>query len=485
MSGTIVWFQLDLRLDDQPALAFAAAAGEPVIPVHCHDPRREGRWAAGGASRWWLHRSLAALDGVLQAKGSRLTLRTGDAVRELLAVAKETGATGIAFTARHEPWARDMERELQQAAAPRGVALHRFQSALLFDPQAIRTDGGLAYKVFTPFWKRCLAQAPPPAAAPAPRRLAAPASWPAGASLQDLRLLDGRPWIEGLAAQWTPGEAGGAALVRRFLDGSLEGYESARDRPSEPGTSRLSPHLHFGEISPRRLWHAIDARRRAAAPSLHASVEKFRDELGWREFAHHVLTHFPRTAEEPLRPEFRRFPWSDRPEHLRAWRRGRTGYPLVDAGMRQLRATGWMHNRVRMVVASFLVKHLRQHWLRGAEWFWNELVDADLASNTMGWQWSAGCGADAAPYFRIFNPVLQGERFDPGGDYVRRWVPELAALPARFIHAPWTAPAGELRAAGVVLGEHYPRPIVDHAAARAEALAALAAVSGAEGSTHE
>ncbi|MCE9619058.1 MAG: DNA photolyase family protein [Planctomycetes bacterium] len=473
MSGTIVWFQLDLRLDDQPALAFAAATGEPVIPVYCLDDVRAGRWAVGGASRWWLHQSLCALSRSLEAKGSRLILRRGDAVKELMALAKESGATAIAYNRRYEPWAAELEVALKAAAQSRSISLHRFQSSLMFNPDEIRTGGDLAYKVFTPFWKTCRALPSPEQPRPAPRKLVPPKFWPRSLALAKLKLMPDKAWISGLAAEWTPGEAGAAAHLRSFLKRSVGAYGKGRDLPAVPGTSRLSPHLHFGELSPRRAWHALETRLKGESKPFRGNAEKFRAELGWREFGYHILANFPRTAEEPLRTEFKKFPWRSNHGQLRAWQRGRTGYPLIDAGMRQLWATGWMHNRVRMNVSSFLVKHLRQHWLRGTEWFWETLVDADLASNTLGWQWSAGCGADAAPYFRIFNPVLQGEKFDSKGDYVRRWVPELKNLSSEFIHQPWAASPDALRNAGIILGVNYPQPIVDHATARAEALAAL------------
>jgi deoxyribodipyrimidine photo-lyase len=280
---------------------------------------------------------------------------------------------------------------------------------------------------------------------------------------------------------WTPGAAGAHARLAAFVAGPIRGYAESRDIPGVQGTSMLSPHLHFGELSPREAWHAAGDLLPGAGAAVTKNVEKFRAELGWREFGHHVLANFPRTAEDPLRPEFRRFPWREDAAKLRAWQRGRTGYPFVDAGMRELWHTGWMHNRVRMVVASFLVKHLLMHWMHGAEWFWDTLVDADLANNTLGWQWAGGCGADAAPYFRIFNPVTQGEKFDGAGDYIRRWVPELAKVPSEHLHAPWEAPPLALAAAGVTLGETYPRPIVDHVAARADALAALSAISAKPG----
>jgi deoxyribodipyrimidine photo-lyase len=333
--------------------------------------------------------------------------------------------------------------------------------------------------VYTPFWKSLLAALAPARPVAAPSRLAALRAAPRSDTLADLGLLPQVRWFETLATHWKPGESGAAALLAAFLETALTGYSGDRDRPDRAGTSRLSPHLHFGEISPRQIWHALaDAAARHGPDTASWRSGKFIAEVGWREFAHHLLFHFPHTPLEPLRGEFAKFEWADAPAQLEAWQRGRTGIPLVDAGMRELWATGWMHNRVRMIAASFLVKNLRLPWQHGARWFWDTLVDADLASNTLGWQWSAGCGADAAPYFRVFNPVTQGRRFDPEGTYVRRWIPELAALDAQHIHAPWECDAATLRSAGATLGVDYPLPIVDLKASRAAALAAFAKLRG-------
>jgi deoxyribodipyrimidine photo-lyase len=317
---------------------------------------------------------------------------------------------------------------------------------------------------------------------PAPTKLAASEKWPASLALGELRIEPRIPWDTGMRKSWSPGAAGAAREIERFLADGLEDYTTERDRPDHAGTSRLSPFLHFGEIGPRQVWYAVRRATRERHPRKHKEIaEPFLRQLVWREFAHHLLYHYPNTVTEPLREEFAAFPWHEDPLGLRAWQRGATGYPYIDAGMRQLWTTGWMHNRVRMAVASFLVKDLLIPWQLGAQWFWDTLVDADLANNTLGWQWTAGCGADAAPFFRIFNPVGQGERFDPEGSYVRQWVPELAKLPGEWIHKPWEAPAGVLQAAGVELGETYPRPIVDHAAARKRALEALRTITGKRG----
>jgi deoxyribodipyrimidine photo-lyase len=343
----------------------------------------------------------------------------------------------------------------------------------------VTNQQGRAFQVFTAYWRACAKLPRPSAPTAAPRRVPAPTVWPASVSLGDLALEPSIDWAGGLRAAWKPGVRGAAGKLRQFLNEGFTSYTTGRDRPDLAGTSRLSPHLHFGEISPRQVWHALRSRLvKSRSANADAAAQAYLRDLGWREFAHHLLLHFPRTVAEPLRPQFARFPWSRDTRSLRAWQRGRTGYPIVDAGMRELWTTGWMHNRVRMIVASFLVKHLLIDWRAGAAWFWDTLVDADLANNTLGWQWVAGCGADAAPYFRIFNPVLQGRKFDPDGGYVRRWVPELAALPPEWIHAPWEAPQAVRGSASVRLGEHYPRPIVDHRFARDRALRALRSIRG-------
>ncbi len=465
METTLVWFRQDLRLADNPALHAAAQRGA-VVPVYVWSPDEEAPWAPGGALRVWLHQSLAALDESLRAMGSRLILREGPAEQALFAIARETGATAVYWNRQYEPAAIARDKTIKAALNAAGIRAESFKANLLFEPWEVMTGEERPYRVFTPFWNACQGKTEPSEPIPAPDKLKAPAEWPKSLRVDALKLLPTISWDTGISEAWTPGEESAQQRLDTFLNESLMDYDSRRDTPSKETTSLLSPHLHFGEISPRQIWHeckrAAGGRGKAALPYLRQIV--------WREFAHHVLYHFPHTTDAPMRPEFANFPWQRDEKRLRAWQRGRTGYPIVDAGMRQLWTTGWMHNRVRMVVGSFLVKDLHLHWLDGARWFWDTLVDADLANNTFGWQWVAGCGADAAPYFRIFNPVLQGEKFDPKGEYVRRWVPELAALPDKWIHKPWDAPADVLAKAGVELGEQYPNPIVDHAEARAIAL---------------
>jgi deoxyribodipyrimidine photo-lyase len=471
---SIVWFRLDLRLADNLALQAALEQGGAVIPVFIWAPEEEAPWAPGGASNWWLHQSLEALAAQLAAAGSRLVIRRGPTLATLLALAKETGAGAVFWNRRYEPAVVARDVQIKAALQAGGIQFESFRGALLHEPVEVENKSGKPFQVFTPFWKACLNLPAPTAPIPAPKNLPAPSAWPASLPLAELELLPTINWTDGMRAAWQPGRAGAEAELQRFLAGGVLDYGENRNRPDLVGTSRLSPHLHFGEITPREIWHA--ARGFAETRGIDSSTWRgwqFLTEIGWREFAHHLLHHFPHTPQEPLRAEFKRFPWQKNAADLRAWQQGQTGCPLVDAGMRELWATGWMHNRVRMVVASFLVKNLLIAWSPGAHWFWDTLVDADLANNTLGWQWSAGCGADAAPYFRIFNPVSQGEKFDPHGDYVRRWVPELARLPAEWIHQPWAAPAAVLAAAGVELGRTYPKPIVDLASSRAAALAAF------------
>jgi deoxyribodipyrimidine photo-lyase len=456
----VCWFRRDLRLADNPALRAALDSAESVLPVYLWSPDDEGEWAPGAASRWWLHRSLAALDDALRARGSRLVLRAGAAATELPALVAATGAEGVFWNRLYEPALVERDTAIEAQLRRAGVVARSFKSGLLFEPEELETGQGNPFRVFTPFWKAALKR-PEPAAPPgAPGNLKAPPEWPPGALLGDLGLAPQGRWDQGLAACWTPGEDAARERLAAWCGGAIGDYATGRDRPDRAGTSGLSPYLHHGEISPRQAWHAA-AYRRGGLPE--AGIEAWLRELGWREFAHHVLFHFPRTPNEPMNDRYTAFPWRD--EHqdmLDAWQRGLTGIPIVDAGMRQLWATGWMHNRVRMIVASLLVKNIRAPWQAGARWFWDTLVDADLATNTLGWQWIAGSGADAAPYFRIFNPVLQGERFDPLGDYVKRWVPELRALPSRRVHRPWEAPP-----------PGYPPPVVDLRRSRDEALAAL------------
>ena len=477
---TIMWFRQDLRLDDNPALQHACDGGRPVIALYVLDEETPGTWTMGGASTWWLHHSLISLARDLKLRGCTLVLRRGAARDVIKAVVAETGAARVVMSRCYEPWARKLESDVHDDLKAVGVPLKRYVGTLLFDPDLVRTKTGVPYKVYTPFWRQVSATNLRTIVA-APKHVPAPAKLPKSDALATWGLLPTEPdWAGGLREAWTPGEAGASANLDRFLDRGLRDYTDMRNRPDLPGTSKLSPHLHFGEISPAMCWH----RARGFAdgnPKLDKGLETFLKELTWREFSYHLLFHWPTLPEAPFRPEFAKFPWAGTSAQLKAWQRGQTGYPIVDAGMRELWATGWMHNRVRMIVGSFLVKNLLISWRDGEAWFWDCLVDADLASNSASWQWIAGSGADAAPYFRIFNPQKQGETYDPDGAYVRQWVPEIAKLPAKYLHAPWTAPREILNHCGVALGHTYPKPIVDHSETRTAALAAFATIKAGVG----
>lgn len=476
-SASLVWFRLDLRLADNPALQAAIQRGGPVIPIFIHAPEEEAPWQPGGASRWWLHQSLGVLETGLRAAGSKLVFRRGPSFVTLRDLADETGAGAVFWNRRYEPAVVARDAIIREALRARGLEAESFCGSVLHEPWTIQNQSGKPFQVFTPFWRHCLIRPAPAVPLPAPRKLMAPLRWPRSLLLAALALEPRIKWAEGMHAAWEPGAAGAHAQLKRFLATAVANYAADRNRPDHAGTSRLSPHLHFGEITPRQVWHAV--RRHAEAkhiPEATWRTWQFLTEIGWREFAHHLLYHFPRTPVEPLRADFKNFPWRPDATRLKAWQKGCTGYPIVDAGMRELWTTGWMHNRVRMIVASFLVKDLLLSWTEGVRWFWDTLVDADLAQNTLGWQWTAGCGADAAPFFRIFNPVSQGEKFDPCGDYVRRWCPELAKLPDEWLHQPWSAPPEILAAAGLRMGREYPAPLVDHANARKLALEAFARI---------
>lgn len=474
----LVWFRQDLRVADNPALCAAVERGGPVIPVFIWAPEEAGRWSPGAASQQWRHASLTALGAELEKRGSRLILRrgpTGEALDDLVA---ESGASTVFFNRCYEPGAMVRDRSLKSQLEERGIGVVTFNGNLLFEPGSIRNGAGKPYRVFTAFWRACLLRSIAPAGRNVPGKLRAPGKWPRSLELSDLKLEPTTNWAAGLGESWQPGERGAKKQMKRFVQAALQDYPAGRDRPGEVGTSRLSPHLHFGEISPGELWRTVQNLAESGTDDDQSACDAYLRQLGWREFGYHLLYHFPESAEQCLRPEFAAFPWLRDAKALRAWQQGKTGYPLVDAGMRELWQTGWMHNRVRMVAASFLVKHLLLDWRQGAAWFWERLLDADLANNSLGWQWVAGCGADAAPYFRIFNPIIQGEKYDPAGAYVRRWVPELAELSKRWIHKPWKAPASQLAEAGLRLGRDYPFPIIAHDQARARALAVLRSTKG-------
>jgi deoxyribodipyrimidine photo-lyase len=445
---SLLWLRQDLRLHDQPALAAAAGEGA-VVPVYILDDETPGRWRIGGAQRWWLHHSLERLDESFRKLGSRLILRRGKAEVELARLAEETGARRVHATRHYEPWWVKSEAAVGEALE---LVLH-FGNVLV-PPERVRTGSGSPYKIYTPYWRALQEHLPPPEPVAAPERLQAPEGWPGGEPLDSWELLPTRPnWANGFGDEWSPGESAALDRLSDFA-GRAEHYAAARDRPGEEGTSRFSPHLHFGELSPRLIWDRLPGE----------AGEKFRKELAWRDFSHNVMLSQPWIGERAGRPALEDFPWRTGPaadRDFEAWSRGRTGYPIVDAGMRQLWATGWMHNRVRMIAASFLVKHLLVDWRRGTLWFWDTLVDADYGNNSQNWQWIAGTGVDSQPFGRIMAPIVQSEKFG-AGDYIRRWVPELRGLSDERIHDPGGARPAD-----------YPEALIGHKAARERALASV------------
>jgi deoxyribodipyrimidine photo-lyase len=460
----LLWFRQDLRLSDNAALVAALKAADHVLPVFVLADHHT-KWGMGGASAWWLHHSLARLAEGLAAKGNALCLRRGDPAQSVAALAREVGAGSVHAGFCVEPAWRHEDEKLADLLADTGCRFVRHRNTRLFDPDTIRTKTGGIYGMFTPFANAVRAMGDPPAPTPTPTAIPGLARPPSSDNLNSWQLLPAKPdWAGGLRQAWVPGEPAAQARAKLFLKAAVREYDTGRNLPGQDLTSRLSPHLHWGEISAVWLWHAI--RRK----NIGEGERVFLNELIWRDFAAYVLWHKPQLPDAALRPEFDKLPWRRDPAGLRAWQRGQTGVPIVDAGMRQLWQTGWMHNRVRMIVASFLVKHLLIDWREGAAWFWDTLVDADLAANSTNWQWVAGTGIDSQPFFRVFNPVSQGQKFDGDGAYVRAYVPEIAALPDKVLHAPWLAPDDVLRGAGVTLGRSYPRPLVDLAEGRQRAL---------------
>lgn len=422
----------------------------------------------------FLREALESLEKSLSQHGLLLVIRSGSTGEALKNLVGETGATAVYWNRRYEPDVVKRDSEIKRSLREESVEAESFNSSLLFEPWNIGNQQGKPFQVFTPFWKRARQNERPRPIEVDLRKLTLPESFPKSESIQSLGLTPDHAWVEKVSSHWTASEDEAMKRLHRFLSDGVASYNSQRNIPGEEGTSRLSPYLHWGLIGPRQIWEEVVSRGCEESKG----GQTFVSEVGWREFAYHVLYHFPHTPESPLREKYADFPWREDTEVLRRWRRGQTGYPIVDAGMRQLWEEGWMHNRVRMIAGSLLVKHLLHSWSHGARWFWDCLVDADLASNTLGWQWTGGCGADAAPYFRVFNPIIQGRKFDPDGDYVRRYVPELAKVPASDIHAPWEAGEDTLAESGVVLGKDYPRPIIDHQEGRERALAAFEEVKG-------
>jgi len=476
-SASIVLFSSALRLADNAALQAAVDAGGPIVPVYVFDEHSPKVRPLGGASKWWLLQSLTSLQQDLHERGSDLVIRCGNTADCVAELATEIGATRVMVTRGYTPGAVAAEQALHKTLGQLKLECRRFGGNLLLEPEMVRTKTGTKYTVFTPYWRTASELIDTTEPQPAPAIIPAPERWPEGQTIGSLG-LEPKPahWAEPIAAHWQPGEEGARERLAEFLEGPVQTYKQARDFPATDATSSLSPHLAFGEISPRTLWFETKKHMEENKADVIGGAHFLR-ELGWREFSTHLLFHFPEMQTQPMRTQFANFPWrKGHSDMVRAWQKGQTGFPIVDAGMRQLWQTGWMHNRVRMIVASFLVKDLLWHWHEGEAWFWDTLVDADFANNIASWQWVAGCGADASPYFRIFNPTTQGEKFDKAGAYVRRFVPELANLPDKYIHDPSEAPAGVLEMAGIKLGETYPKPIIDRKQARAEALAALASI---------
>jgi deoxyribodipyrimidine photo-lyase len=480
----ILWLRADLRLSDNPALHALVSGNKRFVPVYILDSSEAK--PMGGAAKVWLHHSLQALEAEFARHNCKIIYRTGDPVIEIPRLAEEIKAEGVFWNRLYDEHSRIRDEKVKVHLKAKGLGAQSFNASLLYEPWDIVNNGGTYYKVFTPFWKACLASGFPRSPYPAPGKIT-PAfasvestdKIPHSLNLVDLKLLPQlkigqADWSIGITKSWKFGERAGLEALDGFVKSRLSEYADKRDLPATDGTSRISPYLRFGQISPYQAWDAAFRATESGVPGEITSkaTAKFLAELGWREFSYNLLYHFPKLGERNFRPEFDGFPWQDEPEMLKSWQQGITGYPIVDAGMRQLYETGWMHNRVRMIVASFLTKHCLIDWRMGEEWFWDTLVDADYASNAASWQWVAGCGADAAPYFRIFNPIIQGERFDPNGDYVRKWVPEVSRLPNSVIHKPWEASALVLKEAGITLGVDYPKPLVNHEKARTFALAA-------------
>ena len=465
-----MWFRQDLRLADNPALVDACGRGE-IIPIYILDDENADSWKIGGASRWWLHHALEDLNRSLN---QGLQLYKGEASAILSVLAHQTGAEAIVWNRCYEPWRIVRDANIKSALKGQGLDVQSFNGSLLWEPWQVLKKDSTPYKVFTPYYRRgCLSAVAPRQPIPIPKSINISKTSNHSLRLEDLNLLPKINWDGEMNARWDISEAAAHTRLDEFVMDDLQDYREGRNFPNKPNVSRLSPYLHFGQISPNIAWHR--ASEAGAFVTNEKSLDTFLSELGWREFSNYLLYHFPKLPTDNLQARFDLFPWAENTDaDLKAWQRGNTGYPLVDAGMRELYKTGYMHNRVRMVVGSFLVKNLLVHWHHGERWFWDCLVDANLASNSASWQWIAGCGADAAPFFRIFNPITQSEKFDKQGAYIRRYVPELANLPDKYIHAPWLAPSEILTAAGVGIGIDYPAPIIDIKESRERALAAFA-----------
>ncbi len=464
----LVWFKRDLRLTDNPALHAAVRSGRPLILLYIRDDDRAISLSPGRASDWWLHQSLDALTSQLGRAGGDLILRSGKAEAVISEICRDYDVAEVFWNQSELPWIDDRDRAIAHTLVDQKIKPRVFRSSILLDHARVLTKSETPFKVFSAFWRAASRDFSPADPLPAPDHLST-LDGVASDRLADWSLCPENPnWASAFPEHWTPGEDGARARLKLFLDAAVNRYAEHRDRPDIDGTSRLSAHLAFGEISPRLVWHALSTALEAGASQ--EQVDKYRAELGWREFAYYLFHHFGDLRRKNFNPAFDAFPWREDAEALRRWRFGQTGIPMVDAGMRQLYGSGWMHNRVRMITGSYLVKHLGLHWKDGMAWFEDTLVDADPVVNAVSWQWVAGSGADAAPYFRIFNPVSQGEKFDPAGDYVRNWVSEINRLPKASIHQPWMAPPLTAIEAGLRLGETYPEPLIDLKEGRQRAL---------------
>ncbi|MBT3637227.1 MAG: deoxyribodipyrimidine photo-lyase [Opitutae bacterium] len=464
---SVVWFRKDLRLNDNPSLARTLISGKEIVPVFIWDEEEGGDWKPGSASRWWLHHALESLSSSIEKRGGRLILAKGKPAEILPLIARKTRAEEVLYGRVYDPGGLATQQAVEESLETAGIRPESFNASLLNEPWEIKNLSGRPFQVFTPYWKKARSGIHRASESYQPENLSfADTNSCSSLTTNGLGLAPDHPWTEKLARHWEVSESAGLALIERTAEKIAGSYSKLRDLPGQDGTSRLAPYLAWGLISPRQVCQSV---LQVHPEEEEPGAKVYLSEIGWREFSYHLLYHFPSIPNEPLRPKYANFPWLSDNKALRKWQSGQTGYPMVDAGMRQLYETGWMHNRVRMIVASFLVKHLLISWREGARWFWDTLVDADLASNTQGWQWAAGCGADAAPYFRIFNPITQGEKFDPEGKYARHWIPALENIPDKWIFRPWEAP-GELLPE---LGNDYPNPCVDHPEARARALDAL------------
>ncbi len=467
-----MWFRQDLRLNDNPALAAAIQTGRPILPIYIFDNEPGGNWRIGSASRWWLNNSLLSLNHSLDNK---LCFLQGNAQKILPQLTAETGARKVFLNKIYEPFQIESDKLVSKVLATNGIDTSSYNGSFLHEPGKILKDDGTPYKVFTAFYKKGYGAQLSGFAEPLPAPGKILLFKYKDSSLRDLDIMPRGDWHQKFVKLWQPGESGANTRFEKFLTIGLSHYRTGRDFPSHDNVSRLSPHIHFGEISTTSIWHCIKATM--AHEKCEVDAEHFLRELVWREFSANLLYHFPDMPWVNLLRKFDNFDWNDDADFLEKWKKGQTGFPIVDAGMRELWQTGYMHNRVRMITASFLVKNLLVRWHHGEDWFWDTLLDADLANNSASWQWVAGCGADAAPFFRIFNPVTQGQKFDAEGSYVRQFIPEISKLPDRFIHCPWQAPTQLIASLGIRLGTDYPLPIVDLKVSRETALAEFKRIS--------